>query len=641
MKVKIEYLTVLITAMCCSQVLAWTSYGGPGAMHYVDIGQITPQNSANMAEAWTAQTGELDLLPAALHDKLSFQSTPIKVPDEAGGALLVCTQMSRVVALDPGTGARRWLYDPKIAISTLRPFNCRGLSYTKAQANDQGLCEHRVFLASHDRRLIALDAKTGQLCDDFGDHGQIDMHEGDFDRGEVSHPSPPVVINQAVIVGSGVIDFAKAVAPVGNVRAYDIQTGKPRWTFSLLPENSTDPQQWPAKPQQVSGAANVWAPISVDVARDMVFLPSSSPSPDYYGAQRPGDNGYANSVIALRGSTGEVLWSFQGVHHDLWDYDMPAQPILTDIQHNQQTVPVVIQMTKQGFVFVLHRETGEPVWPVEERPVPQNGLPEENLSPTQPFALKPERLLPDRLLPEDAWGITPWDKGKCRKLLENTHHEGLFTPLSEKWTLMLPGSLGGANWGGAAIDPVRQRLIVNYSTTPSRVRLIKRQGALEKGSVAMEGYNWRMQMQGTPYDMEVGMLMSPWGVPCSPPPWGKLAALDLRTGKWQWQVPFGSIHDLAPVTLPFHVNWGTPNLGGGVMLKSGVFFIGATTDKTFRAFDSATGKTLWKTALPTDAMATPMSYMHEGKQYVVIAAGGHHMFNRGKGDYIKAYALDD
>jgi quinoprotein glucose dehydrogenase len=619
-----------------SPVSAWQAYGGPGAMHYTDLEQVNKSNVAGLKEVWTARTGELEQVPEAMHGLLSFQATPLKLPAEAGGSLLVCTQTSRVVALNPATGEQRWLFDPEIKLSSKRALNCRGLAYAKVAGSE---CLHRVFVATHDRRLFALDVKNGQRCSDFADNGKIDLHRGDFERSDVSHPSPPMVINDTLVLGSGIIDFAKARAPTGNVQAYDIKTGELRWVFDLIPEVSEDRNEWPERPQEVSGAANVWAPISVDAERDMVFLPSSSPSSDYYGANRPGNNGYANSVIALRASTGEVLWSFQGVHHDLWDYDMPAQPILTDIEHEGKTVPVVIQLTKQGFVFVLHRETGEPVWPVEERPVPQTGLPEEKLSPTQPFALKPERMLPDRLPPEKAWGLTFWDRGKCREILEQTRHEGLFTPLNEEWTLMLPGSLGGANWGGAAIDPVRQRLIVNFSTTPSRARLVRREGEIEKGKVAIEGYNWRMQMQGTPYDMEVGMLMSPWGVPCSPPPWGKLAALDLRSGEWEWQVPFGSIHDLAPIPLPFHINWGTPNLGGGVLLKSGVFFIAATSDKTFRAFDSESGEILWKTALPLDAMATPTSYMHEGRQYVVLSVGGHHMFDRGKGDYIKAYAL--
>lgn len=617
---------------------AWTSYGGPGAMHYSELGQVDKGNVKQLKEAWSTRSGELAQVAEENQHLLSFQSTPIKLPAAAGGNLLVCTQTSRVLSLNPGTGAQNWVYDPEIAVSNKRTLNCRGLAYARVAASR---CEHRVFLTTHDRRLIALNAQTGKPCQDFANNGALDLHRGDFERAEVSHPSPPMVVNNTVVLGSGIIDFAKAKAPVGNVQAYDIATGELRWVFDLIPETSADTQQWPSNPRSVSGAANVWAPISVDAERDMVFLPSSSPSSDYYGADRPGNNGFANSTIALRASTGEVLWSFQGVHHDLWDYDMPAQPILTDIEHEGKTLPVVIQLTKQGFVFVLHRETGEPVWPVEERAVPQSGLPEEKPWPTQPFPLKPERMLPDRLPPEQAWGLTFWDKGKCRDMLEQTRHEGLFTPLSEEWTLMLPGSLGGANWGGAAIDPVRQRLIVNFSTTPSRARLIRREGEIAKGDVAIEGYNWRMQMQGTPYDMEVGMLMSPWGVPCSPPPWGKLAALDLRTAEWQWQVPFGSIHDLAPLPLPFHINWGTPNLGGGVMLASGVFFIAATSDKTFRAFDSETGDILWKTALPLDAMATPMTYMHEGRQYIVLSVGGHHMFDRGRGDYIKAYALPD
>ena len=390
----------------------------------------------------------------------------------------------------------------------------------------------------------------------------------------------------------------------------------------------------------VSGAANVWAPISVDAERDLVFLPTSAPSPDYYGVERPGDNRYANSLLALRASTGEVVWNFQAVHHDLWDYDLPAQPILTELPWQGQSVPAVIQLTKQGFIFALHRETGEHLWPVEERAVPTAGLAGDQVAPTQPWPTWVAPLLPRKLTPEDAWGFTFWDRGKCREMIRETRHQGLFTPITEDYTLLLPGSLGGPNWGGAALDQVRQLLLINYSTVPARARLVRRDPADTAGSVAIEGYNWSMRMSGTPYDMEVGMLVSPFNVPCTPPPWGKLAALDLRTGKLRWDVALGSVHNMGPVSAPFEINWGTPTLGGGVATASGLFFIAATTDRTFRAYQVETGQVLWRTELPADGLASPMSYTSGGRQFVLIAAGGHHMFTeRGRADKLMAFAL--
>ncbi|MGI9287701.1 MAG: pyrroloquinoline quinone-dependent dehydrogenase [Pseudomonadales bacterium] len=620
---------------------AWTEYGGPGGRHYSALTQIDSTNVEQPELAWSFQTGDLASIAPQQRDKTSFQSTPIKLPDHAGGHLALCTSLSRVVALDPITGAQRWAFDPEIDRTVARPYNCRGLAYWEREKKNQ-FCEQRIYIATHDRRLVALDSRTGKTCTIFGKAGEVDLQEQDnsFPRGDVTHPSPPLVVNNSVIVGSGVVDFAKAVAPPGTVQAFDAQTGRALWTFHTVPKIESDKERWPGQPQTVSGAANVWAPMSADSDRDLLFLPTSAPSPDYYGARRPGNNGYANSVVALRASTGEVVWHYQIVHHDLWDYDMPAQPILTDLLIDDVLQPAVIQLTKQGFVFALHRETGKPLWPVEERAVPQQSLAEEMPAPTQPFPLLPAPLLPADLTKNDAWGLTPWDKGRCRKLIDESRHFGLFTPITSQWTLMLPGSLGGPNWGGAGIDPIRNLLVVNYSTVASRARLVARAGAVEQGEVSIEGYNWRMVMSGTPYDMEVGMLISPLGMPCTAPPWGKLAALDLSSGEWLWQKPLGSVHDMAPMRLPFHINWGTPNLGGGIITASGLFFIAATTDKLLRAFDSTNGEMLWHAELPVDALATPMTYMANGRQYVVVAAGGHHMFeDRPKGDYLQAFAL--
>jgi quinoprotein glucose dehydrogenase len=449
--------------------------------------------------------------------------------------------------------------------------------------------------------------------------------------GDVSNSSAPLVANGVVVVGSTVIDFARATTPRGTVRAFDAVSGAPLWAFD------------PLLGHPGSGSANVWAPMSVDENNDLVFLPTSAASPDYYGAHRPGDGLYANSIVALDLASGEVRWHFQHVRHDLWDYDTPAQPILFDWQKDGESIPALAQLTKQGFVFVLNRLTGESLWEITEQPVPPSQIPGEHTAATQPKPIAPPQLLDPFLMPADAWGLTPWDRGNCKKQLAALHNLGLFTPTSEELTLMYPGSLGGPNWGGGAMLGESGILLVNVNNVAFTGRLIPTPpDAGEAGPKSDHpGYGQRMQvtMQGTPYTVDIGSLQSPLGIPCNPPPWGKLVAVDLLKGVILWETALGSIHELGPVDAPFHIEWGTPNLGGGIATAGGLFFIGATMDRQIRAFDVDTGETLWRYTLPVDATATPMTYTYRGRQYVVINAGGHHMFQRGQGDYLYAFAL--
>ena len=359
---------------------------------------------------------------------------------------------------------------------------------------------------------------------------------------------------------------------------------------------------------------------------------------------RPGDNAYANSVVALDLTSGELRWYFQHVRHDLWDYDSPAQPILFDWNKNGETIPALAQPTKQGFIFVLDRRSGKSLWEITEQPVPPSQIPGEIAASTQPKPIAPPPLIDAFLMPGQAWGLTPWDRGQCAKQLEELDSLGLFTPLSEKLTLLLPGSLGGANWGGGAVLADSGVLILNINTAPFTGQLIPTEGipiTEAGGDHPTSGQRFQVAMKGTPYTVELGTLLSPLGIPCSAPPWGKLVAVDLVKGKILWEKALGSVHEMGPFPLPFHIEWGTPNLGGGIATAGGLFFIGATMDRQLRAFDVTSGETLWRYTLPVDAAATPMTYTYQGRQYLVINAGGHFMFNREQSDYLFAFALPE
>ena len=598
--------------------------------HFSPATQITRDNLEKLAPAWIHQSGDLASDPQSLRNSAG-QSTPILLPEEAGESLVYCTPFNRVIALDPATGKVRWESDPKINRDNTRPFRCRGVSYWSVpDSSKANSCRQRIYSLTADRRLIALDAHTGSRCEDFGNGGEVALAEhGLFKPDEVASSSPPAIANGVVVVGSSVIDFALAEAPRGVVAAYDAIDGKQLWKF--------DPLEGIAH----TGGANVWAPIAIDAQRDLVFLPTSAPSPDYYGVLRPGDNRNANSVVALQLSTGKQVWAFQHSHHDLWDFDTPAQPILFDWHGADGPVPALAQVTKQGFVFVLDRTSGKPLLPVEERPVAASTIPGEITAPTQPFPIKPPPLMPISLNPDDAWGLTFWDQQKCHEKIAGLNNHGLFTPPSEQPTLMFPGSMGGANWGGGAYLAAQNLLMVNVNVLPFVGQLLKNAETTATRDHPTAGQTMHVTMKGTPYTVAIGALMSPLGIPCNPPPWGRLVAVDLAKGEIVWSVALGSVHEMGPVTAPFRIEWGTPNIGGGLVTASGLMFIGATMDRTFHAFDSTDGRELWRYKLPVDATATPMSYVYQGRQYIVINAGGHAMFNRPAGDYLYAFALPE
>ncbi|MCV6621731.1 MAG: pyrroloquinoline quinone-dependent dehydrogenase [Cellvibrionaceae bacterium] len=630
----------------------WLHYrANEGASAFSSLKQINSSNVDELELAWQYRTGDSEKMADHM-GRTSTQVTPILLPKEAGGHLAFCTPFNRVIALDPKTGQQRWSFDPKVNMAGTRPMRCRAVTYwqhSNTQEREK-YCGRRLYVATHDRRLVAIDAKEGSLCKSFAKNGELPLYneKSGYQPDYVNNSSSAVVVGNNIVVGSAIIDFAESHAPQGTVVAFDALSGDFRWSFDPIPKSNDHPmaKDWPRvdgkSPQDFAGGANAWAPLSVDNERDLVFIPTSSPSPDFYGGMRPGDNRYANSVVALRGATGEVVWHQQLVHHDLWDYDAPAAPVLVDINQGGKKRAVVIQVTKQGLVFTFDRETGEPVFGQEERPVPQSKIAGEYSSPTQPFPLKPRPLIDANIDPKkDAFGMLWFDKNACEKRLESLHSEGLFTPLSLQRTLMLPGSLGGANWGGASFWPKRNLLFVNLNTAPFEGELRPINPNNPGDHIVAHGSEMKVTMKGSPYMVITDTVTSPLGAPCTEPPWGKMVAIDMSSGEVRWESALGSIHDMAPFPVPFDINWGTPNLGGSMTTAGGLTFIAATMDKRFRAYDSLTGRTLWTTKLPVDATAVPMTYELDGKQYVVLAAGGHKMFNRGTGDYILAYALPD
>jgi quinoprotein glucose dehydrogenase len=607
----------------------WPYYGGDaGGQRYSTAGQITPANVRGLKVAWTYSTGEMTRHGPL--ERASFENTPIL----AGGRLYVCSQFDAVSALDPETGKPLWTFDPKVdpKVSYPNDFTCRGVTYWRdPQAPADAPCAARIFLGTVDRRLIALDAASGRACAGFNGGAALDVGAGVMltRSGQMQITSPPVVVRGLVVVGSSLDDNQRVKEVSGAVRAYDARTGEARWSY--------DPLGSSAGPGFEAGAANVWAPMSADEARGLVFLPTSSASPDFFGGLRKGSGGQANSVVALDAASGKPVWSFQTTHHDVWDYDIPAQPTLADVAYGGRSTPAVIQATKQGLVFTLARDTGVPVIPVQERPVPQGGAPGEQLSPTQPFPIAPKPLAPMHIAPTDAFGLTPWDRGGCRKLMEGARNEGIYTPPSTRGTILYPFTGGGVNWGGLAFDPGRQLVFVNTSSAMHLVTLIPadKVAAARKAEPDVE----ISPQQGAPFGMRRVALLSRIGLPCNPPPWGQLHAVDMRTGKVAWEVPLGTTRDLAPGSQIAMPHTGTPNFGGPIATASGVVFIGAAMDNYLRAFEAASGRELWRGRLPAGGQATPMTYVWKGRQYVVIAAGGHSKSDTKRGDQVVAFAL--
>ena len=611
----------------------WPNYGNDaGGQRFSPLAAINRTNVKSLKIAWTARTGD-GYAPPDGSKPTQFEVTPLYVD----GTLFIGTPLGRILALEPTTGKQKWAYDPHIDKEKgYGDFANRGVSTWKS---DSG--ERRIFIATIDARLIAVDAATGLLCKTFGDHGIIDLRHGlrlkPHGFADYEETSPPAVAGNMIIVGSGIQDNSWTDEPSGEVRAFDVVTGQLKWTWDPIPQDpaAVGADTWKNGSAARTGAANAWSVIAVDAARKLVFIPTGSASPDYYGGERLGNNLFANSIVALKADTGERVWHFQTVHHDLWDYDVATPPLLFDMPRAGRNIPAIAVGSKTGNLFILNRETGEPVFGVDERAVPKSDIPGEMASPTQPFPVKPLPVSKQGMTVDDAFGIDEADKAWCRAEISKLKTGSIFTPPSLEGTLQLPGNVGGQNWGGMTYDPTHDLLILPANNLAAEVRLIRRDdyASLRDSRDRKLDGDWEFAPQhGTPYGMMRRLLLSPKRIPCTTPPWGTLVAISASTGDKKWQVPVGQFSPKLPA------QFGSLSLGGPISTAGGLVFVGGTLAPFVYGFNVETGEELWKSALPTSAKAVPMTFQGpDGKQYLVVAAGGYGIPGLSPlGDYVVA-----
>lgn len=652
-------------------VAGWPLPGAqPGGGHFSSAAAITPENVGRLRVAWTHRSGDFrdganfrDGLDGNLPLQSSWQATPILIDDQ----LVICTPFNTIISITAASGEEQWRYNPDINFDDYAMPRCRGVTQWQRPAeSDTTPCSLVVVAPLMDARIIGLDARTGARCP-FGEEAEINLREGldPHAPGNYMLNTPPAILGNLLITGAAIADNISTDVPSGVVRAYDLTTGQLVWDWEPIPPaavvntpvatagdvaTSSDADNMgkglvdgsTLDSSYTPGTTNVWSYISVDEELNQVYVPTGNMSPDYFGGQRNGADFYSSAVVALDGHSGDVIWHYQTVHHDIWDFDVPSQPTLFDYTKGSTTVYGLAQTTKQGYVFLLDRRTGEPLFPIDEHPVPQGTVAGDYTSPTQPIPTKPRSLLDLPGRPQDdVWGLTPWDRAACANVLESLRYEGPFTPTSLQGSLHMPSAFGGQNWGGPALDPVRNLLIVNTQHVGTVVQLIPRdQCAPETAPEPIaHGPFLDEPAEGTPFCNRRWLgFVSPLGAPCSPPPWGTLAGINLVTGEVEWQVPLGTSRDMAP--FPFWYIKGSPNLGGPVTTASGLTFIAATTDHFLRAFATATGKELWRGRLPTSAHGLPITFQLEnGEQYVVIAAGGHAALGTPPGDHLIAFKL--
>lgn len=611
----------------------WPSFGNDvGGTQYSSLDQINRENVKRLKRVWAHRSGDFKKNPRGM----GLQSVPVMAND----TLYYCTPFNRVFALDPATGAEKWVFDPHVPDpETGKPLiegdrlmtPCRGVAYWESDEGDGGFCSRRVFRGDRGGNLWAIDADTGRACADFGaDRGYVGrVNNRDYEfygEGGGTAVSPPLVIGDLVVVAQSSNDGVQNAAD-GQVRGFDVRSGALRWTFNPIPEER----------RLQTGAANVWSTMSGDAERNLVFLPTTSPSTDYYGGNRKFDMPNVNAIVALDGASGDVAWSFQTVRHDLWDYDLVGHPLLSTIRHKGEEREVAILQTKMGWVFVFDRETGEPLWDIEEVRAPASDVPGEEASRTQPRPVGIAPFAGQEIRREKLFGLTPFDRGWCRAEFDKMRYEGMYTPPSlGDGSLMFPSALGGGNWGGAAYDPQSNLLIVKSENLATRIRFVKSDD--EEGRAFSHFDYLNRPLKGTPYGVKGEIFMSPLGIPCTPAPWGTLTAINLDTGEEAWQVPLGQVKRFG-VSVPEFMKWGSPTIGGPIVTGGGLIFIASTMDSKIRALEVATGKTVWRKNLPHDGASVPITYMYQGRQYVVISAGGSSMTTDNLGDALVAFAL--
>ena len=618
----------------------WPAYGGDaGGSRYSALDQINATNVSKLKPVWTYQTGELKTYAGtSANEKAAFEATPLMVD----GTLYFSTPSCRVIAIDAASGMEKWMYDPKVNLKKgYSEITSRGVSYWPVDNKAKGSAK-KIFIGTIDGRLIALDANDGSPITSFGKNGTVNLSEGM--RGDVNVTSPGAVIGNLIIVGSSMGDNHRFDYPRGAVRAFDVHTGQLRWTWDPIPQDSSDKAwtTWNGPKAHQAGAANAWSILSVDPQRDLVFVPTSCPSPDYYGGERLGQNLYGNSIVALKASTGKLVWYFQVVHHDIWDYDIAAQPMLIDINKNGKKVPAVAVGTKMGYIFILNRETGKPLFPVEEKSVPASLVPGEQAWKTQPIPVLPAPVGIQSISKNDAWGFTEADREEAANKISKYRNEGPFTPPSFEGTLVTPGNVGGIHWGGMCFDQKQGLLITNINRIPAIIRLVKRDSVdlVQKENKELVRAETGLQL-GTPYVLKRDYLFKitiAGMVPDFKPPWGTLLAISTNDGSKKWEVPLGFMFD--PKKYPGADKWGSINFGGAIVTAGNLIFVAASMDNHFRAFNTKTGEMVWEYQLPASAQATPMTYSINGKQYLVIAAGGHGKLRTKLGDYVVAFAVE-
>jgi len=618
--------TVALVAYTLGAQTDWPVYGhDAGGMRYSPLKQINTANVSTLHRSWTYHTGEL-LEPKAAGSApraVAFETTPLVI----GNTLYLSTPANRVIALEPETGREIWAFDPQAKWrGELSSRAHRGVAYWPGDQRTPP----RILFGSLDGRLIALNAKTGQPVPGFGKEGQVNLREGVADRfpdAVYAVTSPPAIYRDLVITGAEVPERPGS-GPSGDVRAWDVRSGHLVWQFHTIPQpGEPGHETWEGDSWKDRTGVNVWSIMTVDADRGMVFLPIGSPAYDFYGGDRKGQNLYGNCLVALDARSGKLLWYYQFVHHDLWDYDPPAPPALITVRRAGRDIPAVVQVTKMGLVFILDRVTGKPLYPVEEQPAPKSDVPGESTWPTQPIPLKPPQLSRSSVTRGDISDVTPESHRFCAELFEQFENRGRYTPYGLKPSLVFPGTLGGATWSGVSFDPDLGYIFVNTNETGA----VGWMEELPKGSPVRYGRTSSLGEYARFWDS------NQW--PCVKPPWGQLTAVDVNTGEIAWRVPLGIVEVLEAKGIH---NTGTSNIGGGIATAGGLVFIAATNDHRFRAFDSRTGRELWAAEIDGSGHATPMTYLaRDGKQYVVIAAGGGGQFGSRPADALIAFTVGE